>query len=179
MDELLNLVKDQKWFYEFVLPDGTTTQSYLPEVVRGIHVTREKALRYFLSTRPFGDASAIDVACHEGYFSLLLSEFFARVTGIDKNPESISKARQMASLLRTPRVAFSQSSLEDLTGEPAADFILCFGLVYHVENPVQVFRGLARLARRALCLETQVLPLDVAGRVEDGSFLSQRELQGL
>ena len=40
-------------------------------------------------------------------------------------------------------------------------------------------RKLAALAWKTLCIETQVLPYDLNGPIEDGSYLWQRNLNGL
>lgn len=178
MNDLLNAIKAQKWFYEFPLPDGTVTESYLPPQVRAIHTTRDRALRMFLDGRDFATSTAIDVACHEGYFSLLLEDHFKSVVGLDKNADSLRKARQIVDLLGHSRIRLIEGALESYS-ESTADFVLCFGLLYHVENPVQVFRDLARLARSAICIETQVLPVDMETSVEDGNYSSQRSVQGL
>jgi tRNA (mo5U34)-methyltransferase len=178
MDEL-NKVKQQKWFYEFALPDGTKTESYLPETVRQVHLTREKALRYYLATLGGDYVNAMDISCHEGFFSLVLGEHFNRVIGIDKNADSLDKAKQIANLLGHRDIVFKNSSLEDWSDDNNADFVLCFGLLYHVENPIQILRKLALLAKKAVCIETQVLPYDLSGTIENGSYLWQRELNGL
>lgn len=179
MSELLHEVKRQKWFYEFLLPDGTRTESYLDAHFRQIHVTRERALRQFLSETGHRGTNALDVACHEGYFSLVLSEYFDSVVGIDKNSDSLGKASQIARLLAIRPIDFRLQSLEELGAEDSFEFVLCFGLLYHVENPLQILRGLGRLARRSLCIETQLLPIDLETSVEDGSYLSLRPARGL
>jgi tRNA (mo5U34)-methyltransferase len=179
MKELLEHIKSQRWFYEFPLPDGTATESYLEPRFRGIHQTRDAALRSFISTSDRSGQSALDIACHEGYFTLTLSEFFSEVTAIDKNAGSLRKARDITRLIGTRPIEFVEGSMESLSVERTYDFVLCFGLLYHIENPMQVFRQLGRLAKRELCIETQVLPFDVCGSVEDGSFGTQRPLRGL
>jgi ubiquinone/menaquinone biosynthesis C-methylase UbiE len=175
----LEKIKQQKWFYEFTLPDGTKTESYLPEVARQVHSTREKALRHFLGLLSSECVTALDVSCHEGYFSVVLKEFFHRVMGVDKNIESLNKAKQIADILGHSDIVFNNSSLEDWSENKNADFVLCFGLLYHVENPIQILRKLALLANKAVCIETQVLPFNLSGVIEDGSYLWQRELNGL
>ncbi len=175
----LDRVKQQKWFYEFSLPDGTKTESYLPEVARQVHPTREKALRYYLTTLGNDCVTALDISCHEGYFSLILREYFHRVTGVDKNTESLNKAKQITDLFGHSDILFNNSSLEEWSDNKNADFVLCFGLLYHVENPIQILRKLALLANKAVCIETQVLPYNLSGSIEDGSYLWQRELNGL
>ncbi len=179
MSDELNAVKQQKWFYEFTLPDGTKTESYLPEVARQIHVTREKALRQYLSSIKDTCDTALDISCHEGYFSLVLAEYINTVTGLDKNQDSLSKAQQITMLLGRSNIRFENSTVEIWNTDSSADFVLCYGLIYHIENPVQVIRKLAALAKKYLCLETQVLPYEVNGSIEDGSFLWQRDLKGV
>jgi len=175
----LNRVKQEKWFYEFTLPDGTKTESYLPEVARKIHNTREVALRHYLSALDSSFSTALDVSCHEGFFSVVMAEYFDTIVGIDKNPESLDKATRMADLLGQEKIRFENSSVENWAKNDAADFVLCFGLLYHVENPIQILRRLALLTRKAICIETQVLPFQISGRIEDGSYLWQRDLNGL
>jgi tRNA (mo5U34)-methyltransferase len=179
MSSTLDQIKNQKWFYEFELPDGTRTESYLPAAVRPIHTTRERALRGYLSAMDAGYATALDVACHEGFYSLVLAKHFETVTALDKNSASLDKARQISALLGGANIRFAHSSVEQWHEEDGADFVLCFGLLYHVENPIQIMRRLAALTKKALCIETQVLPYELIGKVEDGCHLWQRDLNGL
>jgi tRNA (mo5U34)-methyltransferase len=175
----LDEVKEEKWFYEFSLPDGSKTESYLPQVARNIHPTREKALREYLSQGNYNASSALDISCHEGYFSIVLADYFNDVVGVDKNNDSLKKAKKIAALLGQDSIQFKNSSVEDWDAKKAADFVLCYGLLYHVENPIQILRRLAYLAKKTLCIETQVLPYNIDGPIEDGSYLWQRSLNGL
>lgn len=179
MTKELDQVKSQKWFYEFSLPDGTKTESYLPEIARNIHVTREKALRHHLGNLGDNFLTALDISCHEGFFSLILAEYFKEVTGVDKNPESLGKARQILNLLGRPKIRLENASVELWDEKNTADFVLCFGLLYHVENPIQILRKLAALTGKTLCIETQVMPYDQTGPIEDGSYMWQRDINGL
>lgn len=178
----LEQIKQQEWFYEFALPDGTQTKCYLPLDARRIHTTRESALRRYVdkffvnANKP---ASALDVSCHEGYFSTVLAEHFDSVTGIDKNADSIAKAKLIVDVISPKGIQFRNSTLEDWPMSQGADFVLCFGLFYHVENPVEVMRRLAALTHKAICIETQVLPFQITTRVEDGSYLWQRQVKGI
>jgi tRNA (mo5U34)-methyltransferase len=178
MSELLSVVKRQQWFYEFELPDGSRTESYIPEYARAVHPTRVRALRSYLEGLKGECSSALDISCHEGFFSHVLSEYLPAVTGIDKNEPTLVKARQITTLLERTNIRFRNVALESLGAEDAADFVLCYGLLYHVENPIEIFRALSRVTKKALCIETQVLPFQIAGNVEDGSYQWQRGLQG-
>lgn len=178
MTDLLRTIKSQKWFYEFKLPDGSVTESYIPEHARPVHSTRENALRGYLRQINDSCSTALDISCHEGYFSLILSEYFKSVVGIDRNQPSLDKAQQLISLYDRANIKLRNCSLESLTEKDATDFVLCFGLLYHVENPVEILRSLSRVTKKALAIETQVLPFEINGPIEDGSYLWQRGLQG-
>lgn len=179
MTDKLKKIKDQKWFYEFDLPDGSKTESYLPEIARKIHVTRENALRKHLNTLGNTQLTAMDISCHEGFFSNILSEYFKTVIGLDKNIESLDKARLISDVLGKGTIDYQHSSVEQWDSKNKVDFVLCFGLLYHIENPVEVLRKLAILTEKTICIETQILPNSLEGSIEDGSYMWQRDLQGM
>lgn len=151
------------WMYPWELGDGVRVPLLHPELPN-IHEARstliEPAVRAALATAGPG-ATAIDLACSEGYFAQLLLEWGAsRVLGVDLRPLNVRRAE-----LVRDHVGIGPDRLElrcaDVFGlDPAAlgtfDVVLLLGLVYHVENPV----GLLRLARRltaSLCVvETQL-----------------------
>lgn len=179
MMSTLEQIKSHLWFYEFPLPDGTTTACYLPPEVAKIHATREKVLRRYLAASGLPGETALDVSCHEGFFSLVLGEYFKTVVGIDKNERSLELAKRMGAFLEKDRVAFRRCPVEEAPASLKSEFVLCYGLVYHIENPLQVLRKLAFLAEKTLCVETQVFPLSVSCRMEDGHYMNQRDVTGL
>ena len=176
----LELVKQQKWFYEFSLPDGSVTNSYLQAFVRPIHYTREKALRFFLNEykKNWDFIDALDISCHEGYYSLVLAEYFDRVIGIDKNADSLQKAKLITEVIGNGKISYIHTALEDWKDDKQSDFVLCYGLLYHIENPVEIIRKLASLTKRAICIESQILPVTSYFQIEDGNYTSHRETKG-
>ncbi len=181
-DDLLGWVKARTWFYEFPLPDRSTTRTDVPPAVLAIHQTRERHLERFIRER-IGDArnlDALDLASHEGYFSLILSRHFRRVTGVEQRTDSIEAATNIARLLGLANVDFRHARIESLDPrELQRDLVLMYGLLYHVQDPIGMLQQAARLARRFLCIETQVLPFNVVGNVEDGHHLAVRTIHGL
>jgi len=176
--ELLKAIKDQTWFYEFSLPDGSITSSYLDPSFRPIHLTRERLLGSVLANYGGAKDSALDVACHEGYYSAILSRYFKFVHGIDRCQGSLAKAGQILKLLSCHNVSLGESRAENFASQTGFDFVLCFGLLYHHENPIGLLRNLSSLTRDTLCLETQLTPVDISGSVEDGGFMNQRPING-
>ena len=66
-------ILSREWFYSFLLPDGRRTVSYLPADVEPIHPWRQQLLFGYLDDAvgdAWGRCRAIDLGCHEGYFSV-------------------------------------------------------------------------------------------------------------
>jgi hypothetical protein len=179
----LSAVRERIWFYEFELPDGTRTQTDIPPEVLRIHTSRRDKLRRIIHDR-IGDASrlsALDIASHEGYFTLELARHFSLAHGIELRPESVAAAKLMATTLEVSNVQFTQADVLEMSFDVSlqSDFVLVFGLLYHLENPIRVLRLASELARSYILIETQVFPYDVSGQLEDGHYLWQREVHGV
>lgn len=181
--DLLALVKARQWFYAFELPDGSVTPTDIDPAVVQLHATRRDHLRDVIATIP--DAarmSALDLASHEGFFTVELARHFNWVQGVELRERSILAAEMVTALLGHHNAGYRQMNLLQVAPaeEPslAADFVLLYGLLYHLEDPLRLLRLACRLARRHILLETQVLPYDLSGRVEDGSYQWQRDIHG-
>ena len=65
------------WFYDIDLGNGLSTHSKVAATHDDIHVTRREMVARAARTH-FGDRmgqiKAMDVGCHEGYFSFLLKD---------------------------------------------------------------------------------------------------------
>lgn len=181
--DLLTLVKARAWFYTFELPDGSLTRTDADPAVLHLHATRLARLQEVIGTIP--DAArmtALDLGSHEGFFTAELARRFGSVQGVELREDSARAAEMMLGVLGLGNAAIRQLDLLDLDAAReaglGADFVLIYGLLYHVEDPLRLLRLACRLARRHILLETQVLPYDITGRVEDGSHLWQRDVHG-
>jgi len=180
---MLDLVKQRLWFYQFELPDGTVTRSDIPARILEVHSTRARHLRTVIEQKVADPSrmTAIDFASHEGFFSLELAKYFASVRGYEIRTESVLAARLIAEVCGASNVDFVEADLRRLEFDPAlsADFVLVFGLIYHLEDPLRVLRLAAQLTRQHILIETQVFPYDVSGIVENGAYDSQRPVTGV
>jgi hypothetical protein len=180
---LLDRVRARTWFYEFDLPDGTRTRSYLPAGVEKIHDTRLKLMDEALDKAVGSDCgalSAVDLACHQGWFALKLARRgFREILGVDGRDEHLQDARLMADVLgvksfRTLKVNLEEAHAADI-GEH--DVTLMLGLLYHLENPVRALRLARAVTRRTLIIESQVVP-HMSGVVDWGAYTFQRHMVG-
>jgi SAM-dependent methyltransferase len=100
-------------------------------------------------------SSAVDVGCGVGYFSKFLHDLGFQVTGIDGREENVQECKR-----RYPEIKFLTSDAEDLPTEQIGtfDFVLCFGLLYHLENPFRAIRGLHSITKQVLLVESMCAP---------------------
>lgn len=172
------------WFYPFTFAGGVSTISKIPEEVQQIFETRrammEAALRDHFGPR-LPSLRAVDVGCHEGFYSFAMRKLgIADVLGLDFREENLRRARFVSGEQKISGLRFLQADVEELN--PAAlgqfDFTLCFGLLYHLENPMRALRRLHAITGEMMLLETQVVA-EVEGTAEWGSRDWTRPFQGV
>ena len=178
-----NRALSREWFYPFELPSGRTTPVYpgSADIMR-IHDTRLKMMDRLLDDR-YGESlagrTALDVACHEGYFSHFLARRGAGVVAIDARREHVADASLMRDIqgLDKLRILQMDECRIDVETLGQFDIVLHFGLIYHLEDPVGALRR-ARAVTRDVCLvETQVIP-GMTGVVDYGSYRYVKPLMG-
>lgn len=98
--------------------------------------------------------TALDVGCGFGFFSRSLKEFGLQVTAVDGRAENVTEAQK-----RIPDVEFKVHDAESpsILSIGRFDLVLCFGLLYHLENPFLVVRHLAELTGKVLLIETVIV----------------------
>jgi len=129
---------DQKEYRRLIEARGETIQ----RIVKGLKPALELC-------------NALDAGCGVGFFSQTLSECGLNVCGFDGRAENVTEARR-----RFPRIPFEQGDIENRTILQLGrfDLVLCFGLLYHLENPVLAIRNLRGLTEKCLLLESMCLP---------------------
>ena len=181
--ELLERVRARQWFYEFELPDGTRTKSYLPAGVEKIHATRALLMDQALDAAVGRDCSAltaVDLACHQGWFSMRLAQRgFREIVGVDGRDDHLADANLVAQALGVRSFRTLKADLEEAKAADIGsyDVTLMLGLLYHLENPVRVLRLARAVTRRTLVIETQVVP-HMSGIVDWGAYTFQRHMVG-
>lgn len=119
--------------------------------------------------------TALDAGAGQGYFSgLMANEFGLEVTGFDARPENVKQA-----LESHPGVRFYVDDVEEARTivDQHWDLVLCFGLLYHLENPFRAIRNLQAVTKKMLLLETQVAPEGVGAALVEEAFSPDQALR--
>src|SRR5713226_7194742 len=126
------------------------------EYRRLIEARGETILRIVKGLKPALElCNAVDAGCGVGFFSQTLSECGLNVCGFDGRAENVAEARR-----RFPHIPFEQGDIEErgVLELGRFDLVLCFGLLYHLENPLRAIRNLRGLTEKCLLLESMCLP---------------------
>lgn len=88
--------------------------------------------------------AALDVGCNAGFYSAMISAAgFARVRGVDLEPDFIARARRaFAADQPGRRVEFAVENAEEMDPAPAWDLILCTEVIEHTSRPERVVANL-------------------------------------
>ena len=121
-----------------------------------IEARGETIRRVVKKLRPaLGLSNAVDAGCGVGFFSQTLAECGLNVCGFDARAENVEEARR-----RFPGIPFGLADVEDrgVSHLGRFDLVLCFGLLYHLENPLLAIRNLRGITEKSLLLESMCVP---------------------
>lgn len=152
-----------KWMYEFDLGKGIKTPIASTELAE-VHKTRENLIFPVLDNifkDMWGTIDCLDVACNEGYYSMLLyNKGTKKVLGIDIREKNIERANFIKNYFgfEDKRIDFKQMDLFELVSDKKSkfDLVMFLGVLYHLENPMGALRLLRRMTKRVLVVETQL-----------------------
>ena len=118
-------VFDQKHYIDLIEARGKTIREIIPNLAQA-----------------FDLSSSLDAGCGLGFFAQILSEANLSVVGVDGRQENVDEARK-----RYPNLRFETHDIEDpsVLGLGSFDLVLCFGLLYHLENPLRSNSAFARI----------------------------------
>lgn len=102
----------------------------------------------------------LDLACSSGGFSVEASRLGADyVLGIDVVDRYIQQAEFIKAALEIQNVEFKKLDIYDVDESSVGrfDVTFCFGLLYHLENPVLAMRKVSAVTGRVMVLDTATI----------------------
>ncbi|MDX1569622.1 MAG: methyltransferase domain-containing protein [Xanthomonadales bacterium] len=175
-------VLKREWFYPYELPSGQVAPTYHGGRLDAIHATRLAMMNRVID-REYGASldgkTAIDLACHQGFFSTQLARRGCEVLGIDARQSHVEDSNLIAEALELPNMRARLSDVHALEPDELGrfDIVLMLGLIYHLENPVGAIRTAHALTKKVCLIETQVVP-HLSGPVDWGNHTFVKELKG-
>jgi SAM-dependent methyltransferase len=99
---------------------------------------------------PLAKKSVLDVGCGVGHLAQFFIKQKCRVVCVDGRQQNIDSLRA-----RYPGLEAHVANVEsDLSSFGRFDIVLCYGLLYHLENPIAALRNMAAACNEFLLLET-------------------------
>lgn len=102
----------------------------------------------------------LDVACNCGGFSVQAARSGADyVLGFDVDTHYLEQADLVKRALNLDGVEFRQMRMEELDPEVQGTFdvSLCFGILYHLENPILAMQKLAAVTTKVMLIDTTLM----------------------
>jgi tRNA (mo5U34)-methyltransferase len=168
-EELRVRVRELGPFHHAVdLPHGVST--YVPELARG-QIERTRVSNLVQHAWPalikatggsLQGLRVLDVACCSGGFSVEAAKGGAsHVLGIDVVESYLDQARFIKDTLGLDNVEFQNIAMEDLSPETVGTFDVsfCFGILYHLEDPVRAMKALSSVTEKVMVVDTDALRL--------------------
>jgi tRNA (mo5U34)-methyltransferase len=102
----------------------------------------------------------LDVACNSGGFSIEAIKHGAKeVLGIDNTEHYIAQANFCKDVLEISNIDFKVMEIDELNKKNVGyfDITFAFGILYHLENPINSMRKVADITADTLLLDTNVI----------------------
>lgn len=126
---------------------------------------------------PLDGRSVLDVGGGPGHLAQFFVKRGCRVVSTDAREENIARMRELYPAL-DGHVADVEE--DDLRQFGRFEIVFCYGLLYHLENPVRALRNILGVCDDLLLLETMVCDSSAAVlRVEDEYLSANQALRGV
>lgn len=101
---------------------------------------------------------AVDLGCLEGGYSVELARSGFNTLGIEARQTNIDKCNHVKSGLNLKNLAFVKDDVNNIESYGQFDVTFCYGLLYHLENPVKFLETLSKTTSKLLLLHTHFAP---------------------
>jgi SAM-dependent methyltransferase len=99
-------------------------------------------------------ARVADLGSLEGGYAVHFARAGYEVLGIEGQPENFARCQWVAERVGLENLRFVQDDVRNIAEHGEFDAVLCAGLLYHLDRPVEFLRLLGRVTRRALIVST-------------------------
>lgn len=101
----------------------------------------------------------LDVGCNCGGFSFELSKYNPKeIIGIDSDKNNILQANAIKKYLKTSNIKFLKLNAEEIDKNRLGEFDITIlaGILYHLENPIDVMTKVSKVTKSAILVDSHV-----------------------
>ncbi|MFN8671388.1 MAG: methyltransferase domain-containing protein [Candidatus Sericytochromatia bacterium] len=96
----------------------------------------------------------VDIGCMEGGYSSEFAKMGFNTLGIDARKENLLKSTYIKLNLKLNNLKFVKDDARNLAKYGEFDISFCFGLLYHLDNPINFLKIVANQTKKMLILHT-------------------------
>lgn len=171
--ELKEQVEAINWYHTFEIFPGIWTNGS-----RGYKVDPKARLNNVGVPKDLTGKVVLDVGTFDGMYAFELERRGADVYAIDIQDPNATAFNQAKRLLKS-NVKFTRTTVYEVSkvGLPEFDYVLYFGVFYHLKHPVLAFRRLRRILKDDGAIFFDGVVLDTLWNRIDELSLSQKEIE--
>jgi len=141
------------------MPNGEFTISKDQQLFGESKVWRsiDKTIRRFYQPqngKTLATSRAVDLGCYEGGFSVELARMGFDTLGIEARETNLEFCNYLKQNLGLPNLNFIRTDVRDLDMFKPFDVTLCYGLLYHLNDPIAFINKLSDCTTNMLLLNT-------------------------
>ena len=99
-----------------------------------------------------------DLGCLEGGYAVEFAKLGFQTLGIEARQDNLDKCNFVKSNLQLSNLEFVKDDVRNIENYGRFDIVLCYGLLYHLNDPVSFIRTLNRVTKKLLLLSTHYAP---------------------
>jgi SAM-dependent methyltransferase len=151
----------EKWNHSFELSDGSFIETVIPDHQKW-HDLRCKTIFSVIDEQfsTLNNVSCLDVACASGFWSLELASRGANVRSFDANAHVVQQATAISKHRKVENVNFECANIYDFEPNDKFDLIFCFGLMYHLTDPLRALIRLKEWSKGLVMIDSAVSNLE-------------------
>jgi 2-polyprenyl-3-methyl-5-hydroxy-6-metoxy-1,4-benzoquinol methylase len=171
------LLSSNDWYMPFEFDENTVQLK--KDWMKSFHNYRKKHIfSNLVEYTSLENSNLLDIGCNEGYYTFAALEFGAKfVKGLDLREINILRANKIKQYYGYEKCEFELGDVSDekILNYGLFDIVFCFGILYHLENPMLAIRNLRKLTKKYLVVDSVVTSFDksatISIRTEDKNNL--------
>ena len=100
----------------------------------------------------------VDLGCLEGGYAVEFARMGFDSLGIEAREDNIAACNYVKSNLHLSNLNFAQDDVRNMCKYGKFDITLCYGLLYHLDNPVEFLKTMSSCTTKMLLLNTHFAP---------------------